>query len=62
MTTDVAVWLIVHAVNGMIDAALLGAPGRLEDPRLAGAIVAHVLGAVGAKDASPRARCKAASR
>jgi AcrR family transcriptional regulator len=50
--TDLAAWLIVHAVNGMIDGALLGNPARLEDPRLAGAIVAHVLGAVGAKDTS----------
>jgi AcrR family transcriptional regulator len=50
--TDLAAWLIVHAVNGMIDGALLGNPERLEDPRLAGAIVAHVLGAVGAKDTS----------
>lgn len=52
--TDLAAWLIVHAVNGMIDGALLGAPGRLEEPRLVEAIVAHVLGAVGAKDSSRR--------
>ena len=50
--TDLAAWLIVHGVNGMIDGALLGEPSRLEDPRLAEAIVAHVLGAVGAKDAA----------
>ena len=52
--TDLASWLVVHAVNGMIDGALLGAPERLEDPRLAEAIVAHVLGAVGAKAPSRR--------
>jgi AcrR family transcriptional regulator len=45
---DLSAWLVVHAVNGMIDGALLGAPERLEDPRLTEAIVAHVLGAVGA--------------
>jgi hypothetical protein len=45
---DLAAWLVVHAVNGMIDGALLGAPERLEDPGLTGAIVEHVLGAVGA--------------
>lgn len=47
--TDLAAWLVVHAVNGMTDGALLGDPGRLEDPRLAEAIVGHVLGAVGAR-------------
>lgn len=45
---DLAAWLVVHAVNGMIDGALLGAPKRLADPRLADAIVGHVLGALGA--------------
>ncbi|HET7543102.1 MAG TPA: TetR/AcrR family transcriptional regulator [Polyangiaceae bacterium] len=45
---DLAAWLVVHAVNGMIDGALLSAPQRLEDPRLAEAIVEHVLGALGA--------------
>lgn len=45
---DLAAWLVVHAVNGMIDGALLGAPKRLADPRLADAIVTHVLGAIGA--------------
>ena len=55
---DLSAWLVVHAVNGMVDGALLGAPERLEDPRLADAIVAHVLGAVGAK---PR-RAKATGR
>lgn len=47
--TDLAAWLLVHGVNGMIDGALLGAPERLEDPRLAEAIVVHALGAVGAR-------------
>lgn len=46
---DLSAWLIVHAVNGMIDGALLGAPERLKDPRLAEAVVAHVLGALGAR-------------
>lgn len=45
---DLAAWLVVHAVNGMIDGALLAAPKRLADPRLADAIVGHVLGALGA--------------
>ena len=49
--TDLAAWLTVHAVNGLVDGALLGNPERLEDPRLSEAIVAHVLGAVGAKEA-----------
>lgn len=56
--TDLAAWLVVHAVNGMIDGALLSAPERLEDPRLADAIVAHVLGAVGARERDPDARRK----
>jgi len=50
---DLAAWLVVHAVNGMVDGAILGPPQRLADPRLAEAIVDHVLGAVGAKP-SPR--------
>ncbi len=45
--TDLSAWLIVHAVNGMVDGAVLGSPERLADPRFADAIVAHVLGAVG---------------
>lgn len=49
---DLAAWLVVHAVNGMVDGAVLSAPERLADARLADAIVAHVLGAVGAKPAS----------
>lgn len=57
--TDMAAWLLVHAVNGMIDGALLGAPERLKDPRFADSIVAHVLGAVGAKDISvPETRAR----
>jgi len=56
--TDLAAWLVVHAVNGMVDGALLGDPGRLEDPRLAEAIIAHVLGALGMPPprATPRIR------
>jgi len=46
---DLAAWLVVHAVNGMVDGALLGAPERMQDPRFADAIVAHVLGSLGAK-------------
>jgi AcrR family transcriptional regulator len=45
---DLSAWLIVHAVSGMVDGALLNAPSRLADPHFADAIVAHVLGAVGA--------------
>jgi|SRR6188768_627263 len=45
---DLAAWLVVHAVNGMIDGALLAAPERLKDARLADAIVEHILGALGA--------------
>jgi AcrR family transcriptional regulator len=52
--TDLTAWLVVHAVNGMIDGALLGSPERLEDPRLADAIIAHVLGAIGAKPSRRR--------
>jgi AcrR family transcriptional regulator len=48
---DLAAWLVVHAVNGMVDGVILGSPQRLSDPRLAGAIVTHVLGALGAKPA-----------
>lgn len=50
--TDLTAWLVVHAVNGMIDGALLSAPERLEDPRLTEAIITHVLRAVGAKPVS----------
>ena len=46
---DLAAWLVVHAVNGMVDGAILGPPQRLAEPRLAEAIVGHVLGALGAK-------------
>jgi AcrR family transcriptional regulator len=46
---DLSAWLVVHAVNGMVDGAILGPPKRLADPRLTDAIVAHVLGSVGAK-------------
>lgn len=53
---DLSAWLVVHAVNGMIDGALLGAPKRLADPRLADAIVTHVLGAIGAGEKAPRRR------
>lgn len=53
---DLAAWLIVHAVNGMVDGAILGPPKRLEDPRLADAIVAHVLGSLGVKPERRRAR------
>lgn len=49
---DLAAWLVVHAVNGMVDGAVLSAPQRLGDPRFAEAIVSHVLGAVGAADRS----------
>ena len=48
---DLAAWLVVHAVNGMVDGVILGPPQRLSDPRLAEAIVTHVLGALGAKPA-----------
>ena len=51
--TDLAAWLAVHAVNGMIDGALLSAPERLQDARFASAVVEHVLGAVGGR-ALPR--------
>lgn len=47
---DLSAWLVVHAVNGMIDGALLSAPDRLKDPRFAPAIVEHVLGALGARE------------
>lgn len=40
---DAAAWLAVHAVNGMIDGAVLGSPERLEDPRFVDAIVGYVL-------------------
>ena len=46
---DLSAWLVVHAVNGMLDGALLGAPERLADPRLANAVISHVLGALGAR-------------
>lgn len=46
---DLAAWMVVHAVNGMIDGALLGAPAKLRDPGFADAVVGHVLGALGAK-------------
>jgi AcrR family transcriptional regulator len=49
--TELAAWMVVHAVNGMVDGALLGAPKLLADPRLTEGIVAHVLGALGATDA-----------
>lgn len=47
--TDLSAWLVVHAVNGMIDGALLGSPERLADPRLADAIIEHVLRALGVR-------------
>lgn len=53
MNTDLAAWLVVHAVNGMIDGALFEGPQRLADPSLEGAIVTHVLGALGAGEAIP---------
>ena len=57
--TDLAAWLVVHAVNGMVDGALLGDPGRLEDPRLAEAIITHVLGALGVPSARAAPRIRA---
>jgi AcrR family transcriptional regulator len=53
---DLAAWLVVHAVNGMVDGVILGPPQRLADPRLAEAIVSHVLGALGAKPRQRSAR------
>lgn len=56
--TELAAWLIVHAVNGMVDGALLEGPKRLTDPRLADAIVAHVLGALGTKEGRQSSRLR----
>ncbi len=44
---DLSAWLLVHAVNGILDAAVAGPPERLDDPRFVEAIVAHMLGALG---------------
>jgi AcrR family transcriptional regulator len=56
--TELAAWLVVHAVNGMVDGALLEGRERLADPRLAPSIVAHVLGALGAREQGPSRRRK----
>lgn len=59
---DLAAWLLVHAVTGIIDGALLNPSSRssrsgaaLVDPRFIDAVVVHMLRAVGAHSRQTRA-------
>jgi AcrR family transcriptional regulator len=54
LDVDLSAWLLVHAVNGMVDAAVVGSSERLDDPRFVEAIVAHMLGALGIPGAHRR--------
>ncbi|AKU94110.1 Transcriptional regulator, TetR family [Labilithrix luteola] len=46
---ELASWMLVHAVTGIADAAMLGALERLRDPAFIEAVTDHALGALGRK-------------
>lgn len=46
---ELASWLLVHAVTGIADAAMLGPLEKLRDPAFIDAVTDHALGALGRK-------------
>jgi AcrR family transcriptional regulator len=53
---DLSAWLLVHAVTGITDAAVLGPSARLVEPAFVDAVVGHLLGAVGVRRSRARSK------